>query len=60
MTKSEKDRKTERMEIRTCASFIAAIDDWRRKQPHIPSRTKALETLALKGLALEDERSNGR
>jgi hypothetical protein len=36
--------------MRVSEQFIRTIDDWRRKQPDLPSRTEAIRRLVEKGL----------
>ena len=42
--------KTERLEMRAKPEWLAAIDEWRRRQPTIPSRTEAVRQLVELGL----------
>ena len=42
--------KTERVHIAMDPDEIAAIDDWRRRQPSIPSRSEAIRALIRLGL----------
>ncbi len=42
-----------RIEIRPGSELIAAIDDWRRRQPDLPPRAEAIVRLAALGLAAE-------
>jgi uncharacterized protein len=44
------DEKTERFEMRAPSSFLKTIDDWRRKQPELPSRAEAIRRLVEIGL----------
>jgi hypothetical protein len=44
------DEKTERFEMRVPASFLKMVDDWRRKQPDLPSRAEAIRRLVELGL----------
>lgn len=37
----------------TSAGFIDAVDDWRRKQPSIVSRSEAIRTLTLRSIEAE-------
>jgi hypothetical protein len=37
-------------QMRVSADWLATIDDWRRKQPDIPSRAEAIRRLVEKGL----------
>jgi hypothetical protein len=48
---------TERFEMRAPKNWLAAIDDWRRKQPTIPSRSKAIRYLVELGLKSAEERT---
>lgn len=43
--------KTERFEMRVPRAFLAAIDDWRRRQPDIPSRAESIRRLVEQALA---------
>lgn len=46
-----KDTKKEnRLEMRVDEVWLEQIDDWRRKQPRIPSRAEALRRLTQLGL----------
>jgi hypothetical protein len=44
------DEKTERFEMRVPASFLKVVDEWRRKQPELPSRAEAIRRLVEIGL----------
>jgi hypothetical protein len=44
------DEKTERFEMRVPASFLKVVDEWRRKQPELPSRAEAIRRLCERGL----------
>jgi uncharacterized protein len=44
------EEKNERFEMRVPASFLNTIDDWRRKQPELPSRAEAIRRLVEIGL----------
>jgi len=39
------EEQTERFQMRVAPSFMSAIDDWRRKQPDLPSRAEAIRRL---------------
>jgi uncharacterized protein len=41
---------TERMQLVISPEELAAIDDWRRKQPDIPNRSEAVRRLVRKGM----------
>ena len=42
--------KTQPFQMRASPEWLAMIDDWRRKQPDIPSRAEAIRQLVQKGL----------
>lgn len=52
--------KTERFEMRVEATFLAAIDDWRRKQPDLPSRAEAIRRLVEQALKAPETRVRKR
>ncbi|MEI8396826.1 MAG: hypothetical protein WCF85_18990 [Rhodospirillaceae bacterium] len=52
------DPKTDRMELRTNASFSDQIEARRRKQPKIPSRSSAVRQLV--EIALKHEASSAQ
>jgi hypothetical protein len=37
--------KSQRVELRIPAEFLKIVDDWRRRQPVIPSRSEAIRLL---------------
>lgn len=39
------------MQMRVSDDFLKAVDDWRRAQPDIPSRTESIRRLVHSGLA---------
>ena len=39
------EEQTERFQMRVSPSFLRLIDDWRRKQPDLPSRAEAIRRL---------------
>jgi hypothetical protein len=47
------DGKTERIELRASIEFLKALDEWRRRQPDLPSRSSAIRQLVEKALAVE-------
>lgn len=47
------DGQSERLQMRVSREFITAVDDWRRRQPDIPSRSEAIRRLVERGLAGE-------
>ncbi|MGR7993894.1 hypothetical protein [Xanthobacter sp. ZOL 2024] len=44
---------TERVQIVAPASWIELVDEWRRKQPKIPSRSEAIRILVENALSAE-------
>jgi hypothetical protein len=52
--------KTERFEMRVEASFLAAIDEWRRHQPDLPPRAEAIRRLVDQALKASDPRARKR
>ncbi|MBY6265537.1 hypothetical protein EI613_26985 [Azospirillum sp. 412522] len=44
------ERRTERIELRTTPSFIELLDEWRRAQRAIPSRSEAVRRLVEIGM----------
>jgi len=49
-----------RLEIRLPAELAEAVDDWRRKQPDLPSKTEAIRRLVERGLATPDMKRGRR
>jgi hypothetical protein len=43
--------KTDRLEMRVDDAFLKRVDDWRRTEPDIPSRSEAIRRLVEFGLA---------
>jgi hypothetical protein len=43
--------KTERFEMRVPTAFLKVVDDWRRKQPDLPSRAEAVRRLVEKAVS---------
>jgi hypothetical protein len=43
--------KNERFEMRVPASFLKAVDSWRRKQDDLPSRAEAIRRLVEQALS---------
>ncbi len=54
------DGKTERIELRASAEFLKALDEWRRRQPDLPSRSSAIRQLVEKALAGESSKAAGK
>lgn len=47
------NNKTERVELRVGSSFLEMINEWRRKQPDLPSVSEAIRTLCEIGVKAE-------
>ncbi|RUW45144.1 ribbon-helix-helix protein, CopG family [Mesorhizobium sp. M1A.F.Ca.ET.072.01.1.1] len=45
------ETKTERFELRLSTDLLSRIDEWRRAQPDLPSRSEAFRRLVEAGLA---------
>lgn len=45
------ENQTERFQMRVSIDFLAKIDEWRRHQPDIPSRSEAIRRLVEKALS---------
>jgi uncharacterized protein len=50
MAKREPEEQTERFQMRVSKGFFAMVDEWRRKQADIPSRTEAIRRLVQLGI----------
>jgi len=44
------DNKTERFELRLTGDLLARVDEWRRNQPDLPTRSEAFRRLVEAGL----------
>lgn len=44
------DNKTERFELRLTSDLLARVDEWRRNQPDLPTRSEAFRRLVEAGL----------
>ena len=49
----KKTLKTERLNLAADPEFVSLLDEWRRRQPDLPSRSEALRRTSLKTL-MED------
>lgn len=47
---------TERVQIVTTSAWMARVEEWRRKQPKIPSKSEAIRMLVDQALATEKSR----
>ncbi len=52
--KLEDGSATERLQIVAPASWVQRIEEWRRKQPRIPSKSEAIRILVDKALSAKD------
>ncbi|WP_439571194.1 hypothetical protein [Sphingomonas sp.] len=50
---AEKSNHTFQMRVHT--SWLAMIDEWRRKQPDLPTRAEAIRRLVDKGISADAE-----
>jgi hypothetical protein len=48
-----KEKNDERLEMRVSQKFLAAVDEWRRKQPDLPPRAEAIRRLVDDGLKVK-------
>jgi hypothetical protein len=53
--KLEAESETERVQIVAPASWVERVEEWRRKQPRIPSRSEAIRILVDQAIAAEGE-----
>jgi hypothetical protein len=49
------EEQTERFQMRVSPSFLRLIDEWRRKQPDLPSRAEAIRRLVAATLQILDK-----
>lgn len=54
--KLDEDSETERVQIVAPSSWIQRIEEWRRAQPKIPSRSDAIRQLVDLGLEVKKKR----
>lgn len=54
--KLEDGSATERMQIVAPSSWLARVEEWRRQQPKIPSKSEAVRILVDLALAAEEKR----
>jgi len=55
-TKLEDGTPTERVQIVAPTTWVQRIEEWRRKQPRIPSKAEAIRILVDKALAAESDK----
>ena len=51
------DEKSERFEMRVSASFLKMFDDWRKRQPELPSRAEAIRRLITLGMKVKGKQA---
>jgi hypothetical protein len=44
------EEQSERFQMRVSPSFLRLVDDWRRKEPDVPSRAEAIRRLVELGV----------
>jgi hypothetical protein len=54
------EEQTERFQMRVSPSFLRLIDDWRRRQPDLPSRAEAIRRLVERGINAPEKPSRRR
>jgi hypothetical protein len=54
------EEQTERFQMRVSPSFLRLIDEWRRKQPDLPSRAEAIRRLVQRGVSASEKSGRRR
>lgn len=54
--KLDEESPTERVQIVTTAAWVARVEEWRRKQPKIPSKSEAIRMLVDQALESGEKR----
>ena len=54
------EEQTERFQMRVSPSFLRLVDEWRRKQPDLPSRAEAIRRLVERGVNAPEKRARKR
>jgi hypothetical protein len=54
------EEQTERFQMRVSPSFLRLIDEWRRKQPDLPSRAEAIRRLVQRGVTVPEKAARRR
>jgi hypothetical protein len=52
--------KTERLELRVDEAFLQRLDDWRRQQPDLPPRARAVRQLVEVALRADENATGAR
>jgi hypothetical protein len=55
MVRPTKDPKQTTLQMRVSDSFLKMVDDWRRKQPDLPSRSEAIRRLVELGVKVKQK-----
>jgi hypothetical protein len=50
MVRPTDDPKASTLQMRVSSSFLKSVDEWRRRQPDLPSRSEAIRRLVELGL----------
>jgi metal-responsive CopG/Arc/MetJ family transcriptional regulator len=56
MTQDKTEEQTERFQMRAAPSFLRAVDEWRRKEADLPSRSEAIRRLVEQALSGKKKR----
>jgi len=54
------EEQTERFQMRVSPSFLRMVDEWRRRQPDLPSRAEAIRRLVGRGMSEPEKRARKR
>jgi hypothetical protein len=54
------EEQTERFQMRVSPSFLRLIDEWRRKQPDMPSRAETIRRLVELGVKAPAPKRKGK
>lgn len=54
------EEQSERFQMRVSPAFLRLVDDWRRKQPDLPSRAEAIRRLVERGIGAPERLSRKR
>jgi hypothetical protein len=59
MVRPTEDPKQTTLQMRVSANFLKIVDDWRRRQPDLPSRSEAIRRLVELGSKAKGQPSRG-
>jgi hypothetical protein len=54
------EEQTERFQMRVSPSFLRLIDEWRRRQPDLPSRAEAIRRLVQRSVGAPEKSARKR